>query len=72
MNRHILSPIYKILTLEEGVSGSKFGLTSQLDKDILLLNEDIAFCLNLYEAPQYSDAFKTNFVKKKPLKGMLI
>jgi eukaryotic-like serine/threonine-protein kinase len=64
MNRHILSPIYKILTLEEGISGSKFGLTSQLDKDILLLNEDIAFCLNLYKAPQYFSEIVAQFALK--------
>jgi eukaryotic-like serine/threonine-protein kinase len=64
MIKHIISPIYEIFELKEDVSGSKFGLKSKLDENILLLNEDIAFCLHLYQAPQYFSEIIHHFALK--------
>jgi eukaryotic-like serine/threonine-protein kinase len=64
MIKHIISPIYKILELKEDVSGSKMGLKSKLDENILVLNEDIAFCINLYKTPQYFSEILHQFALK--------
>jgi eukaryotic-like serine/threonine-protein kinase len=64
MIKHIISPICEMFELEEGVSGSKFGLKSKLDKNILVLNEDITFCLKLYQTPQYFSEIIHQFALK--------
>jgi eukaryotic-like serine/threonine-protein kinase len=64
MIKHIISPIYEILELKEDVSGSKMGLKSKLDENILVLNEDIAFCINLYKTPQYFSEILHQFALK--------
>lgn len=64
MIKHIISPIYEMLELKESVSGSKIGLKSKLDENILLLNEDITFCLHLYQAPQYFSVIIHQFALK--------
>jgi eukaryotic-like serine/threonine-protein kinase len=64
MIKHIISPIYEILELKEDVSGSKMGLKSKLDENILVLNEDIAFCINFYKTPQYFSEIVRQFALK--------
>jgi eukaryotic-like serine/threonine-protein kinase len=64
MIKHVISPIYEILILSEDVLDSKFGLKSKLDENILLLNEDIAFCINLYKTPQYFSEILHQFALK--------
>jgi eukaryotic-like serine/threonine-protein kinase len=53
MIKHVLSPFYKLIDVEKDISESNLALQNSDDDNILSLNPDIAFFIQLYQAPQY-------------------
>jgi eukaryotic-like serine/threonine-protein kinase len=53
MIKHVLSPFYKIIEIENDLSNTNWALQNIEDGNILLVNNDIIFFIQLYQTPQY-------------------
>jgi eukaryotic-like serine/threonine-protein kinase len=64
MKKYILSPLYKLIALENDISNANIGLQNTLDNDILSLNNEIGFFIQLYQTPQYFTEVVNQFALK--------